>query len=432
MGNIILFLYFSALIPLSLLGAHVAIMTYLFFSTLLPQNIIFNSIPFGLTQPYAIIAICLWIVGLQKEHPPKDGIFILFLIFFTWCTLTNFTAVFPDAAWVKWNDFLKTVLAAVIVASVINSRERLHALAWVIVLGFGFHGFKGGVWTVLTGGSGTVLGPGSYFKGENEVARVFLVVVGLCYYLWRQNGTPIGRWIAVAIGSASAVAVIGTGSRGGMVALLAMLAYFALRSPYRLRFLAASAVIATLAVAITPQQRVDLLTARQLSTLDYETDGSFNSRLDAWNYAIKVVSQRPITGGGFNIYFGNIVEGFGQRDSHSSYFEILAEQGFVGFFLWGLLSLWVFLRAWRIERIGSRDPSTFWARDLGFALQLCLIGHFVGGLVKNHGYFQPFYLYVAMVVQLTALVIAARQQTAPASRTEHRERGRRLPQATLS
>ncbi len=415
MGNIILFLYFSVLIPFSLLGTHVAVMTYIWFSLLLPQRVLYNSIPFGLSMPFATIAIALWIVGMRKERPPADGIFALLVIFFAWCTLTNFVAMFPEAAWMKWEEFFKVFIMAVIVASVVNSRERLHALAWVIVLGFGFHGFKAGVWTVLSGGGGTVLGPGSYFANENEVARVFLVVIGLSYYLWRQTASPPGRLIAVVIGASSALGVIGTGSRGGLIALGAMLAYFVIRSPYRLSLLSGAVVVAALAFAVTPTKRVDILTERYQSISDYETDGSFNARLEAWDYAISVIQRLPITGGGFNIYFANTGSDGKHREPHSSYFEVLAEHGFVGFFLWSLLSVWVFLRAWRVERIGARHAETHWARDFGFAIQLCLVGHFVGGLVKNHGYFQPFYLYVAMVVQMTAVLMASRQQQAPAS-----------------
>jgi hypothetical protein len=41
----------------------------------------------------------------------------------------------------------------------INSRERVHALIWVIALSLGFYGVKGGIFTIVHGGVYEVRGP---------------------------------------------------------------------------------------------------------------------------------------------------------------------------------------------------------------------------------------------------------------------------------
>ncbi len=45
----------------------------------------------------------------------------------------------------------------------VNNRERMHWLVWMIVVSLGFYGVKGGVFTILKGGVNHVFGPAGKF-----------------------------------------------------------------------------------------------------------------------------------------------------------------------------------------------------------------------------------------------------------------------------
>jgi len=81
------------------------------------------------------------------------------------------------------------------------------------------------------------------------------------------------------------------------------------------------------------------------------------------------------------------------RAFHSSYFEMLGEQGYPGLALWlllqvsGLIQMEVIRRRWR-KRTG---PDEAWAAPLAVALQLAQVVYLIGSLFVGIA-FQPFIL----------------------------------------
>src|SRR5690606_20423076 len=118
----------------------------------------------------------------------------------------------------------------------ITTRERLHALIWVIVLSIGFYGAKGGVFTLLSGGGNRVYGPdGSFIADNNHMALAMVMMVPLFRYLQLNSGLKLVR---VGLGAAmglTIVSALGSYSRGAMVALAVTL--MALIARTRRRFM---------------------------------------------------------------------------------------------------------------------------------------------------------------------------------------------------
>ena len=77
----------------------------------------------------------------------------------------------------------------------INSRERVHALVWIIVASLGFYGAKGGVFTLLGGGEQRVWGPANSFIADNNaLALALIMTLPLMRYLQLQSKSPYIRW----------------------------------------------------------------------------------------------------------------------------------------------------------------------------------------------------------------------------------------------
>ena len=110
---------------------------------------------------------------------------------------------------------------------------------------------------------------------------------------------------------------------------------------------------------------------------NYQADQSASTRLQVWDWTLDYVAENPI-GGGFDVYLANsftyetvetIREGNVERTErtevtesrrafHSSYFEVLGEQGIIGFLLWTLLHGTGLVAMERLRRRGreSDDP----------------------------------------------------------------------------
>ena len=97
-------------------------------------------------------------------------------------------AYYSAAAWEQMSKVSKIFLMIFVSMMLINTRERLIQLVWVIALSIGFFGVKGGIFTITTGGGFRVQGPaGSFIAGNNEMGLALAMTVPLLYYLSRRR-----------------------------------------------------------------------------------------------------------------------------------------------------------------------------------------------------------------------------------------------------
>ena len=89
----------------------------------------------------------------------------------------------------------KVFLFLLVTAALLTSRERIHALIWVMVLSLAFFGIKGGGFTLLSGGADRVFGPdGSMINDNNHLATALLVSIPLMNYLRMESRHAIIRY----------------------------------------------------------------------------------------------------------------------------------------------------------------------------------------------------------------------------------------------
>src|SRR5205807_2118768 len=139
-------------------------------------------------------------------------------------------------------------------------------------------------------------------------------------------------------------------------------------------------VIATgLVLSVMPQQWYD----RMATIQTYDQDQSAMGRINAWKMAFNMAKDRPLGGGlesfqdySFALYAPNPDD---VHASHSIYFEVLGEHGFVGLGLFLMLGLMTWRTAsWLIGR-ARRDREKRWAADLAAMVQVSLVGYASAG-----------------------------------------------------
>jgi probable O-glycosylation ligase (exosortase A-associated) len=201
------------------------------------------------------------------------------------------------------------------------------------------------------------------------------------------------------------VAIIGSYSRGALLAISAMLFFLAMKSRQRLLITIGLFGALALTIVFMPDKWME----RMMTIGSYEQDSSAMGRIDAWLYAIDVATQNPIFGGGLGYQAGHI------RVAHSIYFDTLGQHGFIGLTLFLLLGLSCLHTGTWIVRHTRNRPDLAWARDLGSMVHVSLIGYAVGGAFLNLGKFDLFYHLIAVIVLTRAVVekeLAATQTAA--------------------
>ena len=298
----------------------------------------------------------------------------------------------------------------------IDTKQKLDWLIWVIVLSLGFYGVKGGIFTISHGGVHRVQGPAdSFIGGNNEIALALSMTIPLMRYLQLQaKNVWIHQGVTVAM-LLTGIAAIGTQSRGALVGMAAMGVFLWLKSRNKIFTLLSILVVVGALAAIMPQEWYD-----RMATIEtFEEDKSATDRINAWWMAYNIASTR-ITGGGFEAFVPWVAKIYAPNpdraaDAHSIYFEVLGEHGFIGFTMFMLLAWFTWNTGNRIRRLARRRSETKWAADLASMIQVSMIGYAASGAFLGLAYFDLYYTLIAIMVicKLICLEELARLDVVP-------------------
>ena len=76
-------------------------------------------------------------------------------------TFNSFFAVDPDWSWPLWDRNWRIIVLGIFVIAMATNKVQMHAIVWIVVISLFYYGIKGGIYTIVTAGSGHVVGPDS-------------------------------------------------------------------------------------------------------------------------------------------------------------------------------------------------------------------------------------------------------------------------------
>ncbi|MDE2412901.1 MAG: O-antigen ligase family protein, partial [Sphingomonadales bacterium] len=401
MLNLALTGFLALLLVLGLRRPFLWVLAYLYVDILAPQKVSWGF----LTQiPISLITFVCAFLGWALLDDKRDSRFTLrqglILVLLVYCGLTTLSADFPEAAAEKWAWVWKALVFAIFLPLTLRTRLRIEATALVMVLTAGAIIIDGGIKT-LGGGGG--YGELRLFVNDNTglyegsiISTVAIAIIPLVVWLMKHGTIFPPDWRVRLFGWAlifSCLLIpIGTQARTGLICI-ALVAVLALRSAKR-RFLYIG--LAALGILVAIPLLPASYTERMSTIENHQSDRSASTRVEVWKWTLGYVSEHPF-GGGFEAYRSNKIrvetrtidtgsgnnnvsvevgESFDQaRAYHSSYFEMLGEQGWPGLLLW----LWLMLSGlWQMERLRARWKKRVvegetWQAPLAEALQQSLL-----------------------------------------------------------
>lgn len=402
---LITLIVFGAL-PYILMRPHIGIYMWSWIGYMNPHRL---SWGFAYNFPFAAIigAVTLVSFFLSKEEKrlPLTGITILLILFNLWILLTTFFAIYPESAWSQWEKVFKIQFMAFITIMLMNNRDRIHNMVWVIAISLGFYGIKGGFFAIRTGGEYSVIGPEKTFIGGNTaLALALIMVLPLLQYL--QLNTE-SKWVRRGLVGAmllTALAIVASYSRGAFLGVAAIALFLWLKSRYKLAVASVMVILIPVVLAFMPQKYYDRLATLQ----SIEENESAQGRFDAWAFATKMAIEKPLGGGfqsfteeNYHRFAPNIIrENQRYQDAHSIYFEVLGEHGFVGLALFLALGAVGWKAAGSIIKQTKEHKEDKWMADLAGMIQVSLIGYAVSGAFLGLAYFDFYYHLLAILVLL--------------------------------
>jgi probable O-glycosylation ligase (exosortase A-associated) len=413
------------------------VLAYIYIDIVSPQKIGWGLIQaFPLSLIAFVAAFAGWLLLDSKEGARftfRQGLIALLLAY---CAFTTVNAAFPVEAWTKWGWVWKALVFAVFLPLTLRTKLRLEAAVLVLVLAIGTIAINGGIKTALGGGGYGMLAllvreDSGLYEGS-IISTAAIAVIPLVLWLAKFGTVFPPDWrVRVFAGGlifACLLMPVGTSARTGLVCagVLAVLMFRSARHRFLYAGIAGVALVA--AIPFLPAK----FTQRMETISNPQGDESASTRLQVWKWTIDYARDHPL-GGGFDAYLGNSFtyqtrKPVGTppnityetqtvtdkaRAYHSSYFEMLGEQGYLGLALW----LWLMgLGVWQMERIrwrfAKREGGTkSWQWGLATALQQAQLVYLVGAAFVGIA-FQPFaFMFVGLQCALWSYV--KRTEAAP-------------------
>ena len=358
-----------------------------------------------LNMVVAAVTIGSWLFSKERKTLDVTPFVVLLGVFAVWISITTLAAPMPEMSTPLWDRNIKTIALVFMVMALVTNRVRLIGMLWTVAVSIGFYGVKGGTFMLATAGNYIVFGPPStMIEDNNSLALACIIVVPVINYLRQHTQHKLLRLGLMAAMGFTVISVLGSYSRGGLIALAAMLVYLWTKSRAKVATLAVAIMVGLMALVFMPQKYADRIPTIQNAS----EDSSFQGRLDAWRVAWDTALDRPL-GAGFDgprqdVIWMRYLPDAVPRASHSIYFMVLGEHGFLGF---GLYLAMIFL-AWRdlvrvLKLCGDRTD-LLWASDMARALQVSMIGFMVGGAALPMAYYDGFLVLLGIGAALRAIV----------------------------
>ena len=402
------------MLPVILMRPYVGIYLWFWISLMNPHKLTWGfayDVPFA---EYVAIATLLSLLNKRQVRSiPWDASLVLMFVLFLFTTLSSLFAWSPEVAWGEWEKFFKVLLFTFLTTMLVSGQERVRVLLLVLALSVAFYGAKGGFFSILTGGQHRVWGPPgrALLSSNNFLGLAMVMVIPLILELAKDLEAKWLRNAFYTIAGLTAIAALFTYSRGALLGLFAVAAVYVIRSKQKPLLLGLFVpVVIVAAIVFVPQQLFDR--AETIET--FRQDSSAMQRIRAWQVAIAVALESPITGAGFEFQDGNEVRWFGYLPddenlsrlggsahvAHSAYFQVLGQHGFLAFGVFLAMLVAAFRHAGYLRSQCSRDSDAPWIGRYATGIQVGLVGYMVSGAFINVAYFDLLYAYIAAIAIL--------------------------------
>jgi probable O-glycosylation ligase (exosortase A-associated) len=396
---------------------------YYFYAILRPQflwewslNQVNVVIPWSfILAACAISGYLLWSAGLlaygRREatlmrYRPKFTIaHWMMMLFAFWITMSQLLANDPHRGDLWFGEYLKIFGMYFLASRVVRTPTQIWGLFMLIFIAIGYISIEMNHIYISTGK--LVLYRRGFAGLDNNGAALMLCLgVPLAYFAWEFTEQWY-RWTFLLIIPVIIHAVLGTYSRGAMIAMLGATPFLFLFSRKRKTLLCIFAVVAALMPFMAGKEIQD----RFFSIEKREMDDSFNSRQISWAIAMDIATENPIFGVGIRnsgAEMKNRGADMENRTIHSQYLQVAADSGWCAlavFLGMVLATFWCIFRAsvrlWHRTDFESRR-----AKSMLGGITCSLISYLIGALALSLEVFEIAYLLLFLGAQVWALLNA--------------------------
>ncbi|MDN4504255.1 putative O-glycosylation ligase, exosortase A system-associated [Alteromonadaceae bacterium BrNp21-10] len=356
---------------------------------------------------------------LMKNKPPfkLTALFVLVMLFLFHSFLGVAFYALHDGMWNSLEEFFKGILFFIFITLLVRKKDHFEGIIYFLTLALCFYGAMEGGKVLLSAGGHKMSGILGPLGDNNKVALGLNMTIPLVLYAISETKVKLIKQFLRVLLFFCVLAILGSASRGGFVALLVLGFVYWWKNGKKLSIIFGFLFMAVVTVNLMPSswfERMDTLKeAGQENTLI--------SRVTSWKINTLAAMDHPFIGHGFNataiyIVWRDYAHNLDSLNffvdtpiptkgyvAHSIYFEVLGNQGFVGLFIFLLILFLTFSKIKFLQKHHFERGT--WQHNLLGSIHVSLVAYCVGGAALSAAYFELLYLLVALVIclQITAL-----------------------------
>ena len=341
----------------------------------------------------------------RREHT-------VFARFFGWVVVGIAFSSYPPSAFGSFTSvYMKIGIMVLAISWLMTEKEHFKLAHFLIICS----GLAVGYVTLYNKSNGIglveetrVTIPGTSLGDPNDLSLVlsFPMSYAIAYATTRGTG-KIRTLLGIAGFLTFISAIIATQSRGGLLATVAVLGIFGLRiikSKLLLMSIASFGLMILIAAAGISDRKSG-------GAAEEGVDASAMGRIHAWEAAFNMALRNPMTGVGLSLFLDNYWDyathsrAEGQAHvTHSTWFQVMSEAGFIGFGLFIFLIYTVFLSIRkslsRLDRNRGSPEYDPHMTAIAMGTYAGLVGFCVSGTFLSQGFLWPVYIITAISIAI--------------------------------
>ena len=391
------------------------LLLYLWLAYFRPEQWVWTDLVAQLNLSFLAGILLLVRTAFSDEKLKLTGRSRLLFVFAAHCLVSTMLSAYPD--WVAWQNFTKSIIITFLLINLATDVTRYRMILVVIGLSLGAEATKQGWAQMFINPGGRNDNTIPFLGDNNAVAVGMMMLVPILIALARTATTQWERRLFQFMTIGVTYRGIVTYSRGGFLTAGAVVLAYILRSRQRVRTLVGILVLAALIQPLLPDEfwnrmQTIAMPQEQENEPPKEEDSSARSRMHFWRVAMVMAAANPLFGVGHNAYnwhydqydFSNGLYGH-WRSVHSVWFGVMAELGYLGFFLYVLQLVLALFACRRVRRAARRNPAIGHLEHYALAHEVSLVAFAVGGTFVPLAFNEFFWHIVGLTIALEKLAI---------------------------
>jgi O-antigen ligase len=333
-------------------------------------------------------------------------------------------SIWPGGAFAEATELSKMIMLQILMTFFIDTEARLRSILWLLVgfllwfAGSSFSAYLHGQYYIVNGVQ-RIQGVNSMVGDPNALAGLLLALLPFLVALIRCSKNFLIKLLLMACGGMVLSALLLTGARISLLALVPVVIFYILQSKRKILGLTAAVVLALVVWFSLPAQ----YQKRYLTVKTYaeggQLDDSNKLRLAIWDAGWRMFLDHPFLGvgaGQFSTAYGMVYSRqihHAWMQPHSLFLQVTCELGLVGLLAFGNL----IVQIWRANRKLMKFktfPQYNTIYQFALACSLMMIGIAVVSSV-SHTLYRPYWYLLAGMVAANRRIADAMQNPAPGS-----------------